>query len=165
MNKQSFLRTKGSRKHLLVAAAGFTFIELLVVVAIVGILAGIISVTMSNYASRQSLESMHQQVIEGVENARRNTLASLNDTNYGVYVGTTSIALFPGTSYSPSNPNNEYLPYTSKITATSSFSGGGWTIVFDRLNGEPSAAGTIVLMDSGSMSYATVTISASGLVE
>ncbi len=160
----NFVKTKRSRARRF-RTAGFTFIELLVVIAIIGIIAGIISVTVASYAARQSLNATQQQVIEGVENARRNTLASLNDTIYGVYVGTSSIAFFEGASYSPNNPNNEYLPYTGKVTATSSFTGGVTSVVFDRLNGEPSAAGTIVLFDSGTMSYATVTISAAGLVE
>lgn len=165
MIKQSFLSSEGQTTKIELTSAGYTIVELLVVLAIMTILAGIVSITMSNYASRQSLNSIHQEVIDGIQNARRNTLASLNDTTYGVYVGTSSIAFFEGSSYSSSDPNNEYIQYTGKISATSSLSGGSWSVVFNRLNGEPSAYGTIVLTDISSQAQATVTIAATGLVE
>lgn len=165
MMKTSLFSTRSRPAKLWSTTSGYTIVELLVVLAIMTVLVGIVSVTMSNYASRQSLNSIHQEVIDGIENARRNTLASLNNTTYGVYVGTTSIAFFEGTSYSPSNPTNEYIPYTGKISATSSLSGGSWAVVFNRLNGEPSAYGTIVLTDISNQAHATVTIAASGLVE
>ena len=145
--------------------AGYSLVELIIVIAVISIIFGIVSVTVSSYAARQSLSSFHQEVIENINTARVSTLASLNDTVYGVYVGTTSIAFFSGTSYSPSDPNNSYLNYTSKITATSSLSGGTSTVVFDRLTGEASAFGDIIIFDRSSAAYATVTIFASGLVE
>ena len=145
--------------------AGYSLVELIIVITVISIIVGIVSVTVASYAARQSLNSFHQEVIENINTARVSTLASINDTVYGLYVGTTSIAFFTGSSYSPSDPDNSYLNYTSKLSATSSLSDGTSTVVFDRLTGEASAFGDIVIHDSSSGAYATVTIFASGLVE
>ena len=144
--------------------SGFTFIEVLVVIAVLGILATITVSSFSDYAARQQHSSEINDVIRSVIEQRSRALAALNDTEHGVYASTSIITMFEGTTYSAGTGTNRSvtLLYT---TATSSFSNGLLYISFAKITGEPSATGTIQLYSQRLQSTATITIYASGLIE
>lgn len=143
---------------------GFSLIEILIAVAILVLLAVVISTGLINFSKRQSLEAIAEDIRIGLMDARRNTLASVDDTTYGVYVGATSTVFFSGESYASGIPVGA-VAYTGAQFATSSFTGGTWSVVFDRLTGEPSATGTITIVDSITHASTTITIQATGLIE
>lgn len=145
--------------------AGFTFVELLVVMAILAVLSAVIFSALNNYSSRQSLAGMRDDVRNGLIEAREKSMASIDDSVHGVAIGTTSINFFSGSSYVAGAPASSTIDYTTNLFATSSLSGGNTQVVFNKLTGSASATGTIVLFDAAENTYATVTVYATGLIE
>lgn len=145
--------------------AGFTLIEIILVVGILGILFVLLITGISDFAERQSFNSVVTDVRDGVIEMRQRTLSSENDTLYGIHVSSTSFTLFEGSAYVFGDPDNTVIEFPGSVTATSSLSGGVTSATFTRLTGIPSATGTITIEDTTSGEQATVTISGTGLVE
>lgn len=145
--------------------AGFSLTEIILVVSLMAVLFAIIVASINNYAARQAFTAAVADVRDGVIEARQRTLASENDSLYGVHVSSTAITLFAGDAYVSGDPDNTVIELPGSVTATSSLSGGVTAATFTRLTGLPSATGTIVLEDVRSDAVATVTISGAGLVE
>lgn len=145
--------------------SGFTIVEILVVVAIMTILAALMWTGMSNYASWQRYLSQVSEIRSSILEARSQTLGSVNDAAYGVYVGTDSIEFFSGATPTPGDPANTILPFTSDLRATSTLSNGAWFVTFSRVTGEPSATGTIRINHGSRDASTTLRIYGSGLVE
>lgn len=145
---------------------GFTLLELLVVLAVLLVIVLITLIGISNYAHRQSYEATVSHVRESIASMREKTLASYNDAVYGVYVGTSSIEFFKGSTPKVGSSSSEIITYASAgITATSSFANKKRYITFSRLTGEASATGTITVSDAGGKASTTFTVYGSGLVQ
>lgn len=143
---------------------GFTLVELVITVAILGLLTGIIMSTFSDYAARQQATSEINDVTRSVIEQRSRALAALDDSEHGVHVASSSITFFEGTTYSAGANGNRIISLLA-TDATSSFSNGLTYISFSRMTGEPSATGTIELFSSRLQSTTTITIHDSGLIE
>lgn len=145
--------------------AGLTLIEVIVAVAILALFVSAIVGGFSSYADRQLFRQYVEDVRFSIKEQRQRTLASVDDTQYGVYVGTSSVEYFEGSAYSMGASSNtvQFLP--NDITATSSFSSGNWYVSFNRLTGNASATGTITLFDGKTQQFATITITTLGLIE
>lgn len=97
---------------------------------------------------------------------RQRTAASYRDTVYGVYVGTSTVEFFEGSTPTVGSSENVIIDLSENdITATSSFSNGEWYVTFARVTGAASATGTITIEDERSGSSNIFTIYSSGLVE
>lgn len=145
--------------------AGFTLIEVLVVVAILAILVAITVVALRNYGLKQNFELTVVDVRDGVSEARQKTLASINDTMYGVHVSSTAVVFFDGVEFVEGYAGNETITLPDNITATTSFTNDVTTATFTRLTGTASATGTLTLTDTRSLRTATITIEQLGIVE
>jgi len=144
---------------------GFTFVELLVVMAIMTALAAIIFTSFRNYALRQSLSSFSSQLRNDFIESRHKTVASFDGTSYGIWIGTTSLALFASSTYTPGDPTLEYRLYDTGVTATSSLSDGSGLVYFSRITGVPSATGTISIIENLTGASTTITIYGTGLID
>lgn len=145
--------------------AGITIVEIIVAVAILAIFVAAAINGFSGYADRQAFNRYVNELELSVKEQRQRTLASVDDTQYGVYIETSTVAYFEGASYVAGAPTTTYTYLPNNITATSSFSDANWYVTFARLTGAASATGTITLFDSKTQRTATVTISSIGLVE
>lgn len=144
----------------------FSLIELLVVVAILLILVAVTLQFFRQYASVQQFQRTADEVGYLLQLARQQTMASKDDTTYGVYVGTSTVELFSGTTPVPGAADNVVLAVDSGSTvATSSLSGGAWFVTFARVSGVPSATGTITVSDPVLGRTATYTLTQLGLVQ
>lgn len=145
--------------------AGFTFIEVLVVIAILLILVAVSVATFKNLGTSSTHRIATQEVLSALSEARNRSIASENDTTYGVYFATSSVTIFAGSVYSQSDPNNILINFTGGVHATSSLSNNSTEVVFQRLSGFPTATGTVHVMRGDNMATNTITIHNSGLVE
>ena len=146
-------------------SSGYTFVELLVVLAILIVLALVLFAGVQNYAQRQTKEAFILDVRSAVENARANTLARVGSTSRSVYVGTTSLVTFFGDTYSPGDSYIEELMYPPNLYATTTLSDGGRTITFAGLTGTVAATGTIYLVDAAEHTTSTMIIYDTGLLK
>jgi prepilin-type N-terminal cleavage/methylation domain-containing protein len=144
---------------------GFTLIEVLVVIAILISLSTIGVGTFKNMREHSALRIATEVVFQEITFARSNTLASANDTVYGVRVASTSVIRFTGQSYTPTSTSNRVTTFDEGVTATGSLVSSGTSIVFARLTGEASASGTIMVRDKNGEGTTTIQIFSSGLVK
>lgn len=144
---------------------GFTFIEVLTVIAIITILAGISTATFRNIHRQSAVRTASLEVADAFRDARSNTLGAQNDTVYGVHVSTSSVTRFVGSTYSQGAATNEEYLFDAGVTATGTLVTSGVDVVFARLSGIPSATGTIIIENDDVTSSTTVTIHGTGLVE
>lgn len=143
----------------------FTLIELMVVITIATVISTLVISAFRNYERVQRFQGSVADVRNGLAEARIKTLGSLNNTVYGVYVGTSSVQFFQGPTPVVGSSNNTIVTFPSGITATSSFANSLWYVTFGRITGAPTAIGTITITDSVSNTSKVFTISATGLVQ
>jgi prepilin-type N-terminal cleavage/methylation domain-containing protein len=143
--------------------AGLSIIELLIVVAIIGVLIAVISYPFGTFRNKQALDNSANTVVSILQEARARTLGGVNDTNYSVRFETNRIVLFVGSAYNASATTNEAYSYESPVTLSStSLAGGATAVTFDRLKGTTSQSGTVTL--SNGTKTSVITVSASGSI-
>lgn len=146
---------------------GVTLIELLVVIAIILIISLISVVGFQSFARRSELMTINHVVLGAVKEAQAKTLASLDDTVYGVHFETSQVTIFEGNTYDASDVDNDVRSFPARTSITNiSLSGGGTDIVFERLTGKASSSGTVTTTAVSDVSTSqTITIYQSGLSE
>lgn len=152
------LVTKDSR------GSGFTLVEMVVVASILITLALLVMTGMRAYGIRESFRAVVSDVEIHVVETRQRAVAAQGSTGHGVVVASSSVTRFAGPVYDPVAVSNETLLLPNYIVATTS-PVSAETILFSRRTGVPSTAGAIVLFDTRSSAYATITISAAGSIE
>lgn len=146
--------------------SGFSVLELMVSLSVILIIVAVVMQSFASYSRTQQFVRFVDEVGYMLTTARQQTLASKDDTVYGLYVGTSTVELFSGTSPVVGAAGNEVLPFAmGDFSATSSFSSDDWYVYFARITGEPSATGTIVITSAALGRTATITVHQSGLVE
>ena len=145
---------------------GYTLIELLIVIAIILVLVVVSVQGFIAYTRSTGPQAAARTVLGSLEEAHARTLASENDTEYGVHVETSSVTLFVGTTYTSGDASNDVrtLPHRTEISAYA-ISGGGDEIVFDRITGDALMTGTITVSRVGGSEARTITVHATGLSE
>jgi len=142
---------------------GVTVVELLIVIAVLGIIFLIVLPQFSKSRENQVLKNGVADILSSVNKARGNTLASLNSSEYGIHFQSDRVVIFKGTSFSSEDSNNEIINITTPANISDiTLLGGVSDIYFHRLTGAPSTTGTITI-STGSYSK-VITILATGVV-
>lgn len=144
---------------------GFTFIELLVVMAVMSIIFMISFLGFQNLRNSAALRAAGTEVYGALTSAREKTLASQEDSVYGVRIASTSVTRFAGVSYSTTSPTNSTYVFESGVTATGTLVANRTDVVFRRLTGEATATGTVYLRNVEGTGTTTIRIDMSGLIE
>ncbi len=145
---------------------GFSLIEIIIVIGILGLLTAISVATFVTFRNSQGLNKDTETVVEVLEQARTQTLSSQNGSAYGVHFGTSAVTLFAGGTYAAGAAGNQIFSLLSSDTIlTITLTGAGSDVVFNRLTGETGQDGTIVLSSASAGRTRTVTIYKTGVVE
>jgi prepilin-type N-terminal cleavage/methylation domain-containing protein len=145
---------------------GFTIIELLIVITILAIISAVVLTSLSSINTSQAIDKDAQAIVAYLDQAKSNTLASKDASQYGVRFASTTITLFKGSTYNSSEPENRtYLLNPATIIKTVSLTGGGLDVVFSRLTGETAQNGTILVSSTRASTTRTVTIYKTGAIE
>lgn len=146
--------------------SGFTLVELFISLAIIAVLSIVVSTMFIDFRKNQALDKDTDTIVETLRQARNQTLSSKNASAYGVHITSTKVILFTGTSYVfGAATNSEFNLNSTDSILTISLNGGGSDVIFNRLTGETSQNGTIVVNSVGLSRSKTVTIYKTGLVE
>jgi len=146
---------------------GFTLVEMIIVVAITAILGSMAFVSFGRIINYNSIETQAESVRSHIERARIFTLASKNNSSFGVYFSSTSARVFQGTTFvSASSSDQIYTIDPNQSIININFAGGGSTIYFNKITGEPNATGTIMISSkSNTDDRRTVVIYQTGIVD
>jgi len=145
---------------------GITVIELLVVLAVLGIIFSIVIPQFSKMRENQVLKSGVQDILSSLNKARSQTLASLNSSEYGVHFEADKVIIFKGIFFPANDPNNESINIIFPASISNVALVGGVSslygeMYFNRLSGSPSKTGTITISTTNYSKV--VTISAMGI--
>ena len=123
---------------------GFSIIEILIVVAVLGLLAVVGIRVLSNFKNTTNLSTSIENGVSSLVDARSKTLSSKNGNQHGVHFESGKLTFFVGTTYSASDPENEevLLPSVVEIS-TISLNGGGSDIIFKKLTGDTDQYGSV----------------------
>jgi prepilin-type N-terminal cleavage/methylation domain-containing protein len=146
---------------------GYTLIEIIVVIAIIGILSGVTYLSYRSTLQRQQLEQEASKVVAVFEEARSLSIAGKQGSVYGVHAESSKIVRFQGQSYAigkASNVDQVLSPYVTISTIT--LTGGTSDVVFSRMGGTTTASGTLTLaLVASTTQTKIITIYNTGLVE
>lgn len=149
------------KRTLLGAMRGFTLVELFVVIVILTGLTAIVSTSMISFSRHQAFNSFGSGVELDILEQQRRSIASVENTEFGVDLTSSIIGYFASTTASTSHTTN--VP--SDVTIGATLTGGATSFKFERLTGIPSATGTITLYSAGANATRTIIMRDSGLVE
>lgn len=135
------LREKGSLKGFTSnkegRLKGFTLLELLIVVAIIGLLTGVAIPAFSAFTRRQALTQAAKNLKTDLRAVQNRAVSGVEGQRWGVHLvqGTTNYEIFSTSSYVYSVGQTKNLPSGVQVSALSRHAGGQSNVVFDRLTG------------------------------
>lgn len=146
--------------------SGWSLVELIVVIAIFGILAVAAFVSFGGFRNAKTLETTVDEAVSLLNEARSKTLSSEDDSQYGVRFENFKMTLFKGDGYSSSSPSNKITAISPLVEISSvSLSGGGSDVVFQKINGKTGNFGSLIFrVKSDTSQFKTLNISSTGSV-
>jgi prepilin-type N-terminal cleavage/methylation domain-containing protein len=138
---------------------GFTLLEILLSVALIGILAVISAPVFQNLQTRNGLDISQVLVVQNLRRAQALSQAVTGDATWGVKIQSSSLTVFKGESYSARTSSfDEVSNFPINISVS-----GADEVVFSKLSGYPQTTGTITLV-SNTNETRTITINEKGNV-
>lgn len=138
---------------------GFTLLELIIVIALVGIVSSLVYSSFNALNNRQILDQEMAQVKSYIQKSRMNSLNSRNGDAHGIVFATSSISVIEvlATSTKYVYTLNNRVKLVNSTLGTS-------TLTFARISGLPNASGTLTYTYStGSTVVGTSTIVINGV--
>src|SRR3989344_2681062 len=129
-----------NRKH-----RGISVLEILMAVAIIGILVAISVSVFSSLSNSQSLDRDAQSVLSYIEKARTMAINSVDGTEHGVKFTSSKVEVFSGTVYDADNVEASYDIPTKYTISNISLTGGATELYFAKLTGNASKSGTVTV--------------------
>lgn len=146
--------------------AGITAIETLTAIAILVVILAITVISFALFQQERDLDGASEGLASTLEQARAQTLASKNQTVYGVHIEVGQYVLFEGAVYVPGAATNQAFALASSVEISGwALAGSGADVVFERLTGETSQPGTVTMRIRNRPDRAkTITILATGII-
>jgi prepilin-type N-terminal cleavage/methylation domain-containing protein len=146
--------------------SGFSIVETLIALAILAILAGILIGSFGGFRRRSVVDASAQNIASLLREARAFTLASRDNASWGVHFESSNATLFKAPIFSLGAADNKRIILDGAVSlATTSITGGGSDIIFHKLSGRTSNAGTttILRIDDPTITR-VVTVSVTGVI-
>ena len=134
---------------------GLTLIELLVTIAIIGILGAMASPFVGSFILRTNYETTADKVVSVIRKAQGYAMDGKNNTVWGVCISGSNIRLFSGTCASPTFSEDFSIQSTVSVT--------GLTTTTFSLRGEPSPSnGLVSVTVTTTIGTRTVSVNSAG---
>jgi len=144
---------------------GFTALELLIVIAIMGVILATILPSFTNFRRSSLLNTESQELVSIINRARILSVSSKYDDQFGVHFEAGKVVLFQGDTYSPSaTTNEEHVFDTAVILSPIVINGGGSELLFEKITGATSQNATTTLLVVGTTSSTTILVLPTGIV-
>ena len=145
---------------------GITFLEVIITIAIIGIIVAVVLPQFSKMKQLQALKNAGEDVISSFNKAKAQTLASLNSSEYGVHFQSDRIIIFKGSVFNAGDSNNETISIIlPAMISNIALTGGAVDCYFERLSGMPSKTGSVtVSIPSDANLNKIITVSATGSI-
>ncbi|MCK5492309.1 MAG: hypothetical protein KAJ14_04265 [Candidatus Omnitrophica bacterium] len=125
---------------------GFTVLEILIVISILLIIISIVVSPFSSFRNRSVLNAEVENIITLLSEARTKTLASLDDSEYGVHFEANRAVFFKGNLFTEPDSNNKEIIFDQAVYISNiSLTGAGVNVIFNRLIGKTDEDGTITI--------------------
>ena len=138
--------------------SGFSFFELLVVMAVMGVLAALLSPFLSRFLFQYHLSDTTDKFAKTLRKAQNYTLTGKENSKWGVHYESGELILFKGSVYGEDHLFDEEFGVSSSLNIS------GWTdVVFSKVRGKPSSDLTVSITSvAGSR---TITLNEEGIVD
>jgi prepilin-type N-terminal cleavage/methylation domain-containing protein len=140
--------------------AGFTLVELLLSVSILGIMVALTLPVYTSFAQRNDLDLAGQQLAGALRRAQTYARGVKDDSAWSVEVSASTVTLFKGTSFGTRDTADDEtfsIPGTVTVTGLSE-------VQFSKFASTPNTTGTITLTSSAN-DVRTITVNAKGRIE
>lgn len=138
---------------------GFTLIEVMLSVVIIGVLAGVSLPIYNSFAVRNDLDLTTQQVVSSLRRAQTYARGMQGDSAWSVEVQASVVTLFKGTNFAARDTKYDevvILPASASVSGLSE-------VQFSKLSAVPNITGSIALTSNANETR-TITINAKGVV-
>jgi prepilin-type N-terminal cleavage/methylation domain-containing protein len=122
---------------------GFSLVELLIVLAILSVLFVVFLARFTTFGQQVDMESASQRIVSAFQLARNQTLASEEESVYGVHFETNKYVLFKGNDYATSTDKKEYDLDKTEIYEINLLPSGTTDVIFTRVRGSTVNTGNI----------------------
>lgn len=140
---------------------GISLIELVIALAIAGVLIGLSFAAFANLSTTDLMEGATQEILSELRQAQNQSVESLANSTYGVHFTISSATLFVGTTYQSGAAGNIVLNLPPNITASATPS----DFVFAQVSGTTNS-GIIQVYVSSNPNYSqTIDVAPSGIAE
>jgi prepilin-type N-terminal cleavage/methylation domain-containing protein len=142
-----------------VAQRGFTLVEMMITIAVIGVLMALSFPVYIAYQNRNNLSLTTEQVVAMIRRAETFSRGVSGDSTWGVAFQSGAVTLYKGASYAARDSTyDEVVTIPANITRT-----GLSEVNFAKLTAVPSATGTITFI-TGENDGKTITLNAEGMV-
>ncbi len=124
---------------------GFTLVELIFVIAIMGVLTSIVVSSMNTSRIKKEQDQIVQTLAVHLEKQKADTQAGKDGAVYGVKISPDSYVLYKGTSFSPSAPTNTEITLPSDYQIEETLTNANNLINFSRLTGDANEVATLTI--------------------
>lgn len=114
---------------------GFTFIEIMVVVAIVLVLSAIAVASLSAMQERMVLNSAVNGLVFHLEESKSRSVAGVQGQPHGIYFGADYYVQFQGNEYDPNDSANTVYEIDPRLELSTDILNGEESIAFSRITG------------------------------
>lgn len=116
---------------------GFTLVEILLVIGIVGVIVGLAIPFYQNYQISTQLDTNSFQLVQTLRKAQALAMASQDYQTFGVHFEPRKFVLFKGSVYNVSDQNNEVYELPSSLSLITNSP----QILFSQVKGLPTLSG------------------------
>jgi len=132
---------------------GFTTVELILVIMMIGVIAGTISLPLLAMRGRSALRSAKTDVVDLLRRAQLQASSGSYAAAWGVHFSDSTgcslpaakYYLYQSNSFDPASDTTDVFEMPDTVSLTGVAVGGGCDIVFSRFSGVTSASGTVTV--------------------
>lgn len=136
---------------------GFSYIELMVVISILGIVIAVLGLNLNEARIRALMESTQSSMVSAFEQAQNRSVTGVGSQKHGVRVESDKIIIFNGDNY------DENAKDLEEISLGSFFTDQDVTIIFDRISGRPDKEAVINIFHNNGLTESVI-VTESGVI-